>query len=181
MSLRLVFSLLLACVLVFWVLGAYNRLVRLRRAVAQAWVQAEAPLNRRAQLLPELSAWVLQEMPQEQAALAALAQAQEAVAQAARSLQTSPVSATAAASLVANLARLDASLARLQALCEMHAGLREQATVQTAMAEWRELEGRLVFGRQLYNDAVQIYNDAVAEFPTRWLVGWFKFLPGGRL
>jgi len=181
MSLRLVLSLVLACVLVFWVLGAYNRLVRLRRAVAQAWVQAEAPLSRRAQLLPELTAWVLQEMPQEQAALSALAQAQEAVAQAAQSLQASPVNATAAASLVTTLARLDANLARLQAVCEMHAALREAPSVQTAMAEWRELDGRLVFGRQLYNDAVQIYNDAVVEFPTRWLVGWFKFLPAGRL
>lgn len=181
MSLRLLLSLLLACVLVFWVLGAYNRLVRLRRAVAQAWVQAEAPLTRRGQLLPELSAWVLQEMPQEQAALTALAQAQDAVAQAARSLQASPVSASAAASLVSSLARLDASLARLQALCEMHAGLREQTLVQAAMTEWRELEGRLVFGRQLYNDAVQVYNDAVAEFPTRWLVGWFRFQAAGRL
>ena len=43
MSTGQILTLALAAVLVFWMLGAYNRLVRLRKAIGVAWAHVEAP------------------------------------------------------------------------------------------------------------------------------------------
>ena len=45
----------------------------------------------------------------------------------------------------------------------------------------REAEPRLGFARQLFNEAVQAYNDAVRLFPTRLLARLFGFGTAGRL
>ena len=44
-----------------------------------------------------------------------------------------------------------------------------------------ELEPRLGFARQLFNDAAQAYNDAARQFPTRLLTHLFGFGTAGRL
>ena len=46
--------LLLALVVFFWAVGAYNRLVRLRNAVANAFAQIDVQLKRRHDLIPNL-------------------------------------------------------------------------------------------------------------------------------
>jgi LemA protein len=45
----------------------------------------------------------------------------------------------------------------------------------------REAEPRMQFVRQLFNDAVQAYNDAAREWPTRLLVRLYGFGTAGRL
>ena len=40
---------------------------------------------------------------------------------------------------------------------------------------------RLGFARQLFNETAQPYNEAIAAFPTRLLVGLFRFGAAGRL
>jgi len=44
----------LALVLVFWAVGAYNRLVRLKNAIANAFGQIDVQLKRRYDLIPNL-------------------------------------------------------------------------------------------------------------------------------
>ena len=53
--------------------------------------------------------------------------------------------------------------------------------VTEALAALHESAERMGFARQLFNDAVRGYNDAVRQFPTRLLSGLFGFGSAGTL
>ena len=54
MSLQTIVSLTLLAMLVFWAVGAYNRLVRLKNSMANAFGQIDVQLKRRYDLIPNL-------------------------------------------------------------------------------------------------------------------------------
>lgn len=54
MSLTAIVLLVIAAVLVFWAVGAYNRLVRLRNEIGNAFAQIDVQLKRRHDLIPNL-------------------------------------------------------------------------------------------------------------------------------
>ena len=54
-----------AALLVFWMLGAHNRLVALRNAIIAAWAQVDEPLQRRAAALQPLVAGLRAQLPDE--------------------------------------------------------------------------------------------------------------------
>lgn len=174
-------ALALAAVLVFWMLGAYNRLVRLRMAIVEALGRCEAPLQQRAAAVASLVAGLQEELLAESATLQAVSLAQTQVDASTRALKASPVAAQAAADFSVAKAALDAGLARLTSLCEHSSELRADARVRQALADLRESQVALAFGRQLFNTAVDAYNQALGEFPTRLLVGVYRFGPAGRI
>ncbi|MCV4600767.1 LemA family protein, partial [Escherichia coli] len=47
-------SWIVLAILVFWAVGAYNRLVRLRNEIANAYAQIDVQLKRRYDLIPNL-------------------------------------------------------------------------------------------------------------------------------
>ena len=107
--------------------------------------------------------------------------AQRQVQAASEQLRVSAVRPDAAAALMAALAQLDATLARLLSLLDQHADLRSGDAVATPLREMHDADLRLAFARQLYNDAVLAYNAALDQFPTRLLTGFFRFGPAGQL
>ncbi|MDE2567226.1 MAG: LemA family protein, partial [Burkholderiales bacterium] len=70
---------------------------------------------------------------------------------------------------------------RVFALVETGPGLRELPALAAGTAAWREAEARLAFARQLYNEAGETYDAAIAQFPTRLLLPLFRFGRAGRL
>ena len=62
----------LAALLVFWTLGAYNRLVELRNQIIAAWAQVDEPLQRRAAAVTPLVSGLRMHLPDEQGALDAV-------------------------------------------------------------------------------------------------------------
>lgn len=171
----------LAAVLVFWMVGAYNRLVALRSAIGQAWAQVEAQLLARRQAL-EPAAPVLREALTEDphaadALLGALAQVQAA----ADAVRVRPVSVELPAALLAAEQALSASMARVFALLEYHPELRDgDNEVSRARLALVDLDPKLAFARQLFNIAVDHYNEAVRQFPTNLLTGVYGFKRAGR-
>ena len=71
--------------------GAYNRLVRLRGAIGAAFAQLDAQLDRRARELPALLTALRGPLPAERATFDAVDTAQAAVQAAAQSLRAAPV------------------------------------------------------------------------------------------
>ena len=181
MSVGQVLTLVLAAVLVFWMLGAYNRLVRLRKAIAMAWAQVEAPLQVRAEVVGGLIDELRQPLASETATLDSAIEALRAAELAARALRAVPVSADAAADLSSALGHLDTGLARIVALCEVSQSLPSRAAVGQALQRLVASQGDLAFGRQLFNAAAQSYNAALSEFPTRLLAGLYRFGSAGRI
>jgi LemA protein len=74
-----------------------------------------------------------------------------------------------------------AAASRVFALLEQHEAVRVRDDVATQALAWRDAMKRLGFARQLFNETASPYNEAIAAFPTRLLVGLFRFGPAGRL
>ena len=174
-------SLAIAAVIVFWMVGAYNRLVALRTAIGDAFRQVDELVQRRAAAATALAAAARDKMPSEQAALDAWLAAQTTSRQAADALRARPVMAPLATALMNAEPPLSAARSRVMALLEQHPEVTAEATTAAHVATLRETEARLVFARQLFNEAAQAYNDAVRLFPTRLLARLYGFGTAGRL
>jgi LemA protein len=160
-------ALLAAAVLVFWVIGARNRLIELRNQIVPAWGRVQDALTMRgsgaAALADTLRAPMAAEAGAIDAWLAALGDTQKAAV----AVGQRAVDEAAAQAWVAAEARLAASAARLLALLEQQRELLVTAEVAAPLAAWREGQAQLPFARQLFNQAAAAYNAALAQFPTR--------------
>lgn len=162
-------------VLLFWVIGAYNRLMRHRNAIAAAWGQIDELLLRRTALLEPLAEALKEPLQAEATTLATLAQALERQRAAARVVRSRPTQAAALLAWVTAEGGLASPLARLDALVEQDSELAGSEAVKPLRKQLAELAPRLVYARQVFNDAAEGYNAALDEFPTRLLRPLFGF------
>lgn len=170
-----------AALVVFWMLGAYNRLVALRNAIIAGWAQVDEPLQRRGAAIAPLVAALRDPLRDEQTALEAVLTAQAQLQAAANAVRERPALAPRAAALAGAEATLGAALSRLLALLEQQPALAGADDVVLHLATLQDATRRLGFARQLFNDAVQAYNEALHQFPTRLLSRLFDFTAAGML
>jgi LemA protein len=171
----------IAALLLFWALGAHNRVVALRSAIAAAWAQVDASLQRRAAAIAALVTGLRGHMPDEQGTLDAVLVAQGKVQAAADALRPRPAHVDRAQALMQAEGTLSAALARLLALLDHQPALRLDSELAPPLAVLHDTAPRLAFARQVFNDAARVYNDASRQFPTRLLVRLFGFAPAGEL
>ena len=161
---------LLAAILAFWVVGAYNRMVRLRTALVERFAQVDEHCRQRHALLEkqvEMLAGLASAAPRLDALRAACRQADAA--------REHAKARPGAASAVTSLRLADDILTDARARLPVQAvpgvdlpGLNsELAGVDTALG----------FARREFNAAVTAYNEAVAQFPTVLLARVFSFRP----
>ncbi|HET9823025.1 MAG TPA: LemA family protein [Burkholderiaceae bacterium] len=174
-------SLLAAAVLVFWVIGAYNRLVALRMAIGSAWAQFEEPFARREQIVGPLAVQLRAPLDGEHSALDALVVALAQARSAADAVRARPVRPAALATFQAREAQLTAALARVQALAEQSTAAHEDVATAELLAQLGEAQLRMAAARRWFNDAAAAYDAAIAQWPTRLLVPLFRFNRAGRL
>jgi LemA protein len=173
--------LVVGAVLVFWLLGAHNRLVELRNAMLVAGQQLDLPLQQRAAAIAPLVECLRPHLPDESGTFDAVLAAQAQLPSASDALRPRPAQADRAAALGRAEATLNAALARLLALVEHRPELLADAAAAAHVATLRESASRLAFARQLYNDAVRAYNDAARQFPTNVAARLFGFGAAGAL
>jgi LemA protein len=161
--------------LLFWAVGAYNRLVRLKNLIANAFGQIDVQLKRRYDLIPNLveaaKKYLLHERDTLEAVIAARNQARSA-SDAARSR---PTHAPEVLALAAAEQALTGSLDRLFALNEAYPELKADETVRQLSEEITSTENKVAFARQAYNDCVLDYNNAQAQFPALLVARMFGF------
>lgn len=167
--------------LLFWVVGAYNRLVRLRGAIGVAWAQIDELLTRRASLLEPLIGALTEPLADESTTLAALASAEQRQRAAALAVRARPWQAAALMAWVVAEGELASPLARLQALLEQRPELAGSEPVQPLRNQLAEIGPRLVFARQAFGAAATAYSESLAEFPTRWVGRLFGMRPTPRI
>lgn len=170
-----------AAVVVFWMVGAYNRVMALRNRIVQAWAQVDEPLRRRRETLPPLLELLRAEWPEQRAAVEAVAQAQQQAAAAGDTMKAKPAHAEAAAQFVAAEHELASTLERLRTLLAPHEAVATREDVAGPLRELQEADQRLAFARQLFNDAVATYNTAAHQWPTRLLVLLYGLKDAGTL
>ena len=158
----LIVVLVVAAVVVFWIVGAYNKLVALKNNVANAWKQIDVQLKRRHDLIPNLVNTVKGAMQFERETLEAVVAARNK----AISAGVAGVAATAAAE-----SQLTGALHRLLAVVEAYPDLKATGNVAQLQEELTSTENKIAFARQLYNDTATQYNTKQSQFPTVLVAG----------
>jgi len=163
----------IAAVALFWAVGAYNRLVRLRNALTQGFALVNEQFQRRHKLLLALADLLGNgdAAPPFETLRTACAQAASACARAGER----PSAAGAITSL--RLAEAILADARQRVPGEALAA----APAAELQAELNAADATLAFAREQFNGHVDAYNRAVAQFPTGLLAASAGFRPAGSL
>ena len=142
----------------------YNRLVRNRNRSENAWAQVDVQLKRRADLIPNLVETVKGYAAHERETFDEVTRARTAAQQA------QGVAAQAQAENV-----LTAAIGRLFAVAEAYPQLRASENFQQLQAELTETEQKIAVSRQVYNDTVLTYDNALETVPTNVVAAIFGF------
>ena len=159
--------------LLFWIVGAYNRLMRLRGAIVRQFVPVELQLKQRDKLLMQQLDALASVLPSAVPRLDALRAACRQCHTASSHARVRPGAAGAIASL--RLAEEIVGEARARLPVQAVAGI----DLTDLNAQLNATDTTLAFARRQFNDAVTEYNDAVRQFPTALIVGMFGFRAAG--
>ena len=185
MTTHWLFQLALLAVLLFWLVGAYNRMVRLRAAIVSAWEQIVAALVKRSEAMAAVADAVREPLVGEAVTLQALADADAKQRTAADGVRTARARIADVSLWVSAEAALASPASRLRALIELQPNLVHELPqgdkLKQALAAWSEAEPRIQFARQGFNDAVDGYNKAIHQWPTRLIASPFGFRSAGRV
>ena len=174
-------SLAIVALLIFWAVGAYNRLVRLRNTIANAFGQIDVQLKRRYDLIPNLVEAAKKYLSQERVTLEAVINARNQAKTASDAVRSRPVSALAVTTLAVAEQALISSLGSLFALNEAYPELKADQTIRELSEELTSNENNVTFARQAFNDAVLDYNNAQGQFPAVLIAKIFSFAPSAML
>lgn len=158
--------LVLAIVLVVWLIGMYNNMVKLRNMVENAWSQVDVQLQRRLDLIPNLVETVKGYAAHESGTLEAVIAARNACMQSA-----TPEDKMSSGNM------LTGALKSLFAVTEAYPTLVANVNFQQLQAELTATEDKIGYMRQSYNDTVMKYNNAIQTFPAVLFAGMFGFKP----
>lgn len=137
-----------------WALLVFNRLVRLRNQVRNAWADIDVQLERRHDLVPRLVTTVQGYARHEQATLQAVAE-----------LRINAMTLTNPARLGPLELELGQAVGRLLALHEAYPDLKANANFAQLQHDLVDVEDKLQYARRFYNGAVRDLNDAIQRAP----------------
>lgn len=144
-------------VLVLMMIGVFNKLVRLRNQVKNAWAQIDVQLKRRYDLIPNLVDTVKGYMKHERETLESVTKARNLAQQAA----SAGVGIRSKAET-----ELSSALARLLAVVENYPDLKANQNFLALQEELASTENKISFSRQYYNDSVLRFNNQTQMFPS---------------
>jgi LemA protein len=152
--------------LLFLLVAMYNRLVRLRNRSENAWAQVDVQLRRRYDLIPNLVEAVKGYAAHERGVFEDVTKARTA-AQQAQGVEQQGQAENA----------LTAAIGRLFAVAEAYPQLRATENFQQLQGQLSEIEQNIAIARQVYNDTVLSYGNALQTVPTSVVAGLFNFRP----
>ncbi|MDD4643867.1 MAG: LemA family protein [Bacilli bacterium] len=162
----LIILLIVVLLIVLFVISSYNALIKLRNRVSDQWAQIDVQLKRRADLIPNLVETVKGYAAHEKDTLDAVIQARNAFKSA-----TTPEAEMQASG------ELTQALGRIFALAEAYPELKANQNFLQLQGDLTEIEEKIAYARQFYNDSVLSYKNKLELFPTNIVAGMFKFEP----
>ena len=168
-------SWIVLAVLIFWGVGAYNRLVRLRNVIGNSFAQIDVQLKRRYDLIPNLVEVARKYAAHERETLEAVTAARNQAKAAADVARSRPAAAGAVTSLAMAEQVLGGAMTKLMALVEAYPELKADQSLRELAEELTSTENKVAFSRQLFNDATLDYNTAAQQFPTSLMANLFGF------
>ena len=165
----------IVAVIIFWVIGIYNRVINERNRVKNAFAQIDVQLTRRYDLIPNLIEVVKGYMKHERETLEAVITARNAASSSLDAAKADPSNASAMQGLGASEGILGSALGRLFALSESYPDLKANQNMMQLQEELASTENKVAFSRQAFNDSVLQYNNSAQNFPNNILAGMFNF------
>jgi LemA protein len=147
--------------------GSYNRLIRARNRIDNAFSQIDVQLKRRHDLIPNLVETVKGYAAHERGTLDSVTQARAAAVSAGQG--GSPQAQAQAENM------LTGALRSLFAVAEAYPDLKANQNFLNLQEELTSTEDRIAYARQFYNDQVLSYNNGIATFPRNLIAGMFNF------
>jgi len=162
-------------VVVVFVIGIFNGLVRLRNRVKNAYAQIDVQLKRRYDLIPNLVETAKGYMKHEKETLEAVINARNQAVSAASTASKDPTSSGAIQGVAGADGALTGALGRLMVVMEQYPDLKANENMMQVQEELTSTENKVAFSRQAYNDAVMGYNNKREVFPSNIIAGMFGF------
>ena len=150
--------------LVLYVIGNYNGLVRLRNKVKDEWSQIDVQLKKRADLIPNIVGTVKGYAKHEKDTLTAVINARNAL----------NTASTIEDEMKANN-QITGALNKLFALSEAYPELKANDNFLSLQKDLKDIEDKISYARQFYNDTVMTYNNKVQMFPSNIIAKMFGF------
>jgi LemA protein len=154
----------LVVLLALYLIVLYNGLVQKRNRVDNAWSQIDVQLKRRHDLIPNLVETVKGYAAHERGTFQAVTEARAAAAGA-----RGPAEAAAAENVLSQM------LGRLFAVAEAYPDLKANQNFLDLQEQLRDTEDKIAISRQVYNDTVLTFNNAIQVFPAVVIAGALGF------
>lgn len=153
-----------AAILVLWLIGAYNRFVRLVNRAKEAWSDIDVQMKRRYDLIPNLVNTVKGYATHESQAFENVTKAR-AAAMGAQSVDEHAKAEN----------MLTGALKSLFAVAEAYPDLKANQNFLELQRELSDTENKIQAARRFYNANVRDLNISVESFPSNIIAGAFGF------
>jgi LemA protein len=154
---------LFASIIIGWLVGMYNGLVRLKNDIEKAWSNINVLLKQRTDELPKLIASVKGYMKHEKGVLEGVTKARTAF------MSAKTMSEKAGADNM-----LSGALKTLFAVSESYPDLKANENFMQLQSRISGLENELADRREFYNDATNNYNIKIESFPDMFVANMMK-------
>ena len=145
-------------------ISIYNKLIKLRSRVDNAWAQIDVQLKKRCDLIPNLVETVKGYAKHEKDTLENVVM-----------WRSKATGATTAEDAIEANKGLGQALGRLLVTCESYPDLKADKNFLSLQADLKEVENKIAVARQFYNDTVMNYNQKRELFPSNIVAKLFKF------
>jgi len=150
--------------LVVFVIGIYNALIRLRNQVDNAWSQIDVQLKRRHDLIPNLVETAKGYMKHERETFETITKA-----------RSQAMGARTVAEASKAEGALGEALSKFMLVVENYPDLKANQNFLAVQEELTSTENKIAFARQSYNDQVLFFNNKIQMFPSNIIAGMFSF------
>ena len=159
-----VLMIIVAIVIVGFVIATYNSLIGLRNRIENSMAQIDVQLKKRYDLIPNLVETIKGYAKHEKSTFENITKARAATASA-----KTPAQKAEASNMLTD------TLKSLFAVVENYPELKANQNFLHLQTELSELEDKVAFARQFYNDTVLKYHNRIQMFPASIIAGMFKF------
>lgn len=149
---------------VIYIISVYNKLVQSRNKVKDQWAQIDVQLKKRVDLIPNLVETVKGYAKHEKETLDSVINARNAFNNA--SNIEDEINADN---------QITGALNKLFALSEAYPDLKANTNFISLQADLKDIEEKISFARQFYNDTVLEYNNNIEMFPSNIIASMFNF------
>ena len=162
----LIVIIVIVVLILLYFISTYNMLVGLRNKVKDQWSQIDVVLKQRNDLIPNVVETVKGYAKHEKETLDAVISA-----------RSKAVSATTSEEEMKAAGEVTQALGRLFALSESYPELKANENFMKLQDNLNEMEEKIRYSRQFYNDSVLSYKNKLEMFPSNIVAGIFNFKP----